>query len=155
MRSILCLLAGLIASPSMAWGQTPIAVAKRWGWIGMWAVDCKVGPSQSLNWILIEARKDALYYVRDAGDQQYDNKVVAAAIEKDGTLEASIVFTEFQPPEMRLQVNVHDIAGRWRNVTNQNTETGEILVAGGIRKSDSKPTLWLHRCAVKGARPEA
>jgi hypothetical protein len=146
------LLATLLASSVVprAMAEDAADVARHWGLIGTWAIDCaKPAKKGQGNTISYEITSDgSLIYRRDF-DAADNNEIVQARVEPDNTLTLSIVMPAFNQTRengiaMQSDGSIHSVFSRG--------EDGTYTIRDGRFVANGKPTPELRRCRTQQSR---
>jgi len=113
---------GVASQASLA--QSNVDVAKNWGLLGTWRLDCTHPPSRSNPDQKYVVREGKLFHERGFGDMSDSHKVIAATLRPDGSLELIVDFTEFH--ETRQYGFVHGRSDTPRTIYNRNIDTDEF-----------------------------
>ncbi len=133
----------LVAAPT-AFAQSNVEVARSWGLIGTWRLDCKAPRSRNNPDLKYIVRDGKLFHERDFGDTTDSHAVIAATRRPDDSLELIVDFTEFH--ETRQYAFVHGGSDRLRTIYNRNVNTGDYSIRDGVVTGSGQPASWQYRC---------
>ncbi|WP_315765090.1 MULTISPECIES: hypothetical protein [unclassified Bradyrhizobium] len=124
--------------------ETAVEVARDWGLLGTWAVDCAKPPRQGQgSTISYEATSEGhLIYRRDL-DSSDNNEVTGARIEPDHTLVLSITMPRYR--QTRENGVTKEADGSIRSIFNRSTD-GSYTIRDGRFVANGKPTPSLRKC---------
>ena len=144
LRLYLLFAALLTCVASSASAETAAGIAREWGLIGTWAVDCEKPPRQGQgNMISYETTSEGrLIYRRDL-DSSDTNEVTDARIEPDQTLVLSIVMPHYR--QTRWNGITKQVDGSIRSVFNRGAD-GSYTIRDGRFVASGKPTPSLRKC---------
>lgn len=135
----------LLASsfPLAASAGSPVEVARKWGLLGSWAVDCSAAPVKGRGAIISYETTAGgnLIYRRDH-DPSDVNEVASARLEADGTLVLSIVL-----PKSRRENGIARTAEGGIRSTFNRGEDGVYTIRDGRFVANGKPTPVLAKCS--------
>ena len=142
---VLLALIGLAATPPAASAQSNVEVAKSWGLIGTWRVDCKQPTSRENPDLKYVVRDGKLFHDRDFGGGTTDSHPVIVATQRpDKSLELVVNFNEFN--ETRQYAFVHGRSDTLRTMYNRNVDTGDYSIRDGMMVASGQPSAWQFRC---------
>jgi hypothetical protein len=133
-----------VALASHASAETAVDVARKWGLIGTWAVDCSAPASREsprLSYVI--AGDNKLVHRRDFGDTQDENPVRDAKASGDGMLNLRVVFPAFN--QTREYGNIRLADGTMRTMYNHDDKQ-QYSIKDGIFTANGNPTPGLHKC---------
>lgn len=124
--------------------ETAVEIARDWGLLGTWAVDCAEPPRQGRgNTISYEATSEGhLIYRRDL-DSSDNNEVTGARIEPDHMLVLSITMPHYR--QTRENGIAKQADGSIRSVFSRGTD-GSYTIRDGRFVANGKPTPPLRKC---------
>lgn len=134
----------LFALPAPSLGQMAAEAAQRWGLLGAWKPDCATPLSRSDGMQIFVVRGSALFLDRDHGDVKDSNPIPQAVINRDGTIDLTIVFE--WAPQTRRNVMARRSDGRIRVITNWDVKTGDYSVRDGKLLHNGNAVPWVTRC---------
>lgn len=131
---------------SSASAETAADVARKWGLLGTWAIDCaKPAKRRPGNTISYEVTADGgLVYRRDFNPSD-NNEVADARIEPDDTLILSIVLPQYKNQRRENGIEMR-FDGSIRSVFNRGVD-GTYTIRDGRFVHNGKPTPILRKCA--------
>ncbi|WP_284419682.1 MULTISPECIES: hypothetical protein [unclassified Bradyrhizobium] len=136
------LLASSFASAASA--DDTVDVARAWGLIGTWALDCEAPPVKGRGTIIsYEVTPDGNLIYRRDHDPSDINEVASARVEPDQTLVLSIVLPRARQTRENGIVKTPD--GGIRSAFNRG-EDGSYTIRDGRFVANGKPTPQLSRC---------
>jgi hypothetical protein len=136
----------LLASPftSDAFADSAADVARDWGLLGTWAVDCSAPPVRGRGTIIsYEVTSDGTLVYRRDHDPSDVNEVAHARVEPDQTLVLSITLPKARQTRENGIAKTED--GSIRSVFNRG-EDGSYTIRDGRFVANGKPTLALRKC---------
>jgi len=140
--SIILLFAGPITSDALA--DSAADVARDWGLLGSWAVDCSAPPVRGRGAIIsYEIASDGRLIYRRDHDPSDVNEVASARIESDETVVLSIVLPRAHQTRENGIAKMAD--GSIRSVFNRG-EDGSYTIRDGRFVANGKPTPLLTKC---------
>lgn len=137
------LLASIIASSAAT--ASSIDVARKWGLLGRWAVDCgnTVKQGGPHNLIAYEATREGKLFYRRNDDPQDNNEIVDAKLGADGVI---ILTTHLPANKQTREMGITKLAdGSTRAIYNHDSE-GHYSVRDGIFTANGNQTPSLRRC---------
>jgi hypothetical protein len=127
-----------------AQAQTTAEVARKWGLLGTWRLDC-TQPRSSQNPDLIYVVRDGkLFHDRDFVDSRDSSAVMTATLKADKSLEIVVSFQSLKQTRQFSFMKGPD--GRIRAASNRNVDTNEYTVRDGKFVSNGASTPWQTRC---------
>jgi hypothetical protein len=142
-RSVFAL-AGMLAVSGAALSETPGNVARNWGLLGVWRLDCAGKRSASDPDYRYVVRNQTLYEDRDFGDHHDSNVIVSATDTTDGGIALVIRFDALSATRERKMIRMDD--GRIRTVMSRNVATNEHSVRDGKFVSNGNATPSQTHC---------
>lgn len=124
---------------------SPVDVARKWGLVGRWAVDCANTVKQGgpHNLIAYEATREGKLFYRRNDDPQDNNEIVDAKLGADGVI---ILTTELPANKQTREMAITKLAdGSTRAMYNHDSE-GNYSVRDGIFTANGNQTPSLRRC---------
>jgi hypothetical protein len=140
-RSVLAL-AGMLAASGASLSETPGNVARNWGLLGLWRLDCAGKRSGSDPGYVV--RNQTLFEDRDFGDHHDSNVILSAADTADGGIALVIRFDVLSATRERRMIRIDD--GRIRTVMSRNVATNEYSVRDGKFVSNGNATPSQTHC---------
>ena len=137
-------LACTVSIARQASAATLSEIARQWGLIGTWAVDCHTPPSQQNIYLTyVTGEEGKVLHKRDFGVGRDANEVLKARIAPNGQLRLVVSFPELS--ETRSYVLMMGGDGRIRAITNRDNQ-GRYSIRNGRLLASGKPTPWQSRC---------
>src|SRR5690349_10611879 len=87
-----CIFAGMLAASGAALAATPAEVARNWGLLGLWRLDCAAKPSRSDPDLKFLVRNGTLYHDRNWGSGHDSSAVTSASITPNGGIDVVVRF---------------------------------------------------------------
>jgi NAD(P)-dependent dehydrogenase (short-subunit alcohol dehydrogenase family) len=137
-------LVSLVATPVAAVAQSNIEMARSWGLLGTWRLDCDKPKSRANPDLKYVVRDGRLFHDRDFGDTTDSQPVIVATRRSDDSLELIVRFDGFG--QTRQFVFVHGRSDTLRAVYNRDVESGELSIQDGKFTASGEPTAWQFRC---------
>jgi hypothetical protein len=142
-KSVLAL-AGMLAASGASLSETPGNVAKNWGLLGVWRLDCAGTRSGSDPDYRYVVRNQTLFEDRDFGDHHDSSAIVSATNTADGGIALVIRFDVLSMTRERKMIRMDD--GRIRTVMSRNVATNEYSVRDGKFVSNGNATPSQTHC---------
>ena len=143
--NLLCLtLVGLVAAPVAAVAQSNVEVARSWGLLGTWRLDCAKPKSRAnpdLKYVMHDGK---LFHDRDFGDDADSQPIIVATRRPDDALELVVQFGGFH--QTRQFIFVHGRSDSLRAIYNRDVDSGELSIRDGKFTGSGEPTPWQYRC---------
>lgn len=139
----LTLLASMTAGSAAS--ASPADVAREWGLLGRWAVDCAKTVKQGgpHNLIAYEATREGKLFYRRNDDPQDNNEIVDAKLGANGVI---VLTTEMPANKQTREMGLTKLAdGSTRSMYNHDSE-GNYSVRDGIFTANGNQTPPLHKC---------
>jgi len=136
--------AGLVAAPSTALAQSNAEMARSWGLLGSWRLDCGKPTSREnpdLKYVLHDGK---LFHDRDFGDGRDSQPVIVAMRRPDDSLELVVRFDGFR--QTRQFIFEHGPNDSLRAVYNRDVDSGSLSIRDGKFTSSGEPAPWQFRC---------
>jgi hypothetical protein len=143
-RSVAFALLLVVVAGQAAQAQTTAEVARKWGLVGTWRLDCVQPRSQSnpdLNYVV---RGGKLFHDRDFGNNQDSSAVMTAVVKADKSLEIVVKFDSLKQTRQFALMKGPD--GRIRAVSNRNVDTNEYSIRDGKFTANGGTPPWQTRC---------
>jgi hypothetical protein len=141
-RMTLLALAGLLATVGPSFAQAPADIARDWGMLGVWRLDCNASPSQSDPDLKYVVRNGTLYHERDWGNGGDVNEVVSARVSPEGGIDLTVKFNSLG--QTREYVDVKQPDGRIRAIMSRNVDTDEYSIRDGQFADGRTPPAQTH-----------
>jgi hypothetical protein len=122
-------LAGLLAAAGAACAQTPADVARDWGLLGVWRLDCTVKANRSDPDLKYVVRNGKLYHERDWGDGGDSSEIIAARITPEGGIALTVRFTSLG--QTREFIDVKQDERHIHAIMSRNVDTNEYSIRDG------------------------
>jgi hypothetical protein len=141
----------LAQNPSDAGGRphattrSPVEVARDWGLLGSWRINCGAPASQNNVTVTYADVGGSLFYQRDNGEAQDSNPVISAIVTPDDQMEYVIDLVAAKQKRRNVIVKADD-GSQYRTVNNSNVETGDYSVRDGKFVPQGTVTPWLNHC---------
>jgi hypothetical protein len=136
---------GMLVVPGAVFAQSGAQIARSWGLVGAWQVDCDSAPDDRNPVYVYVVRGGQLYVDRDFGADSRDSSAITdVARTPEGAIRYVINFTELK--QMRQHTNIRAPDGRMRTYSNKNLTTGEASVVDGKYTSNGQVSQWMTRC---------
>jgi hypothetical protein len=145
LRSLILVLAGLVALPGPGVAQSTAEIASRWGLIGTWALDCSQPASGSNGYLTYVVRRAGqVSHERDFGDRQDVNEVKQLSVGFGGALELVIDFPALKHARKFTLLMGPD--GRIKAMANSRADGTEPTIRDGKFTGNGGETPWQVRC---------
>jgi hypothetical protein len=138
------LFAGVLALPTVTLAETVADTAADWGLVGVWALDCRLPPSQGNAYqAYVVASGGRLVHERDFGLRQDAGDVLRATLAVGG-IDLLVYFPA--SAQTRLITLAKSPDGRLRILSDSFTSTNEYAVRDGKFAGTGIDTPWQMRC---------
>jgi hypothetical protein len=128
MSRLAVVLAGMLAA-SGAFAATPADVARKWGLLGLWRLDCAAKPTVSDPDLRFVVRSGTLYYDRAWGSGHDSSVITSATLTPNGGIDVVVRFQSLS--QTREWIDVKEDDGRIRAIMNRNVDTNEYSIRDG------------------------
>ena len=137
-------LLALLASSAQALGQTAAEAALRWGLLGTWKPNCATPTSRGDPRYEYVVRGAGLFLDRDYNEGKDTSSIPTAVVNRDGTIELTIIFEQAQSTRKNTLTRRGD--SHIRVTTNYDIKTGEYSVRDGKLLHNGNEVPWQARC---------
>lgn len=132
------------ATAQAAAAQTTAEVARKWGLLGTWRLDCTQPRSESNPDLAYAVRDGKLFHDRDFGKNRDSSAVVTAVVKADKSIEVVVNFVSLRQTRQFALMKGPD--GRIRAISNRNVDTNEYSIKDGKFTSNGGTPPWQTRC---------
>jgi hypothetical protein len=122
-------LAGMLAAAGASFADTPAEVARDWGLLGIWRLDCTVKASRGDPDLKYVVRGGKLFHERDWGDGGDSSEILAAEVTPEGGIALTVRFESLA--QTRQFVDVKRDEQHIHAVMSRNVETNEYSIRDG------------------------
>jgi hypothetical protein len=139
----IALLVAIAAGPG-AQAQTTAEVARKWGLIGTWRLDCtrpRSGDNPDLAYVV---RDGKLFHDRHFGNNGDSNAVITAVVKANKAIEVVVKFDSLNQTRQFALMKGPD--GRIRAISNRNVDTNEYSIRDGKFTANGATPPWQTRC---------
>jgi hypothetical protein len=132
------------ATALAAAAQTTAEVARKWGLLGTWRLDCTQPRSESNPDLAYAVRDGKLFHDRDFGKNRDSSAVMTAVVKADKSIEVVVKFDSLKQTRQFSLMKGPD--GRIRAVSNRNVDTNEYSIRDGKFTANGGTPPWQTRC---------
>jgi len=141
-----------LISIALAFAQSPASTIKEFGLLGIWADDCRLGPSPSNQFAnfsvsprgIIELHND---FGPDYGDMLY--RIVDA--KRIGRFRISLRQLLMTDDQVALDIVMLKSNERIRILSSRGADGTKYVQGGTIPAANNRETLWMERCDTRSA----
>jgi hypothetical protein len=145
LRTIAGLVLALLASADIAIAQKTGDTLRRWGLLGIWALDCSKPASSNNDYLSYVADSEGkVSHNRDFGDHRDVNAIEQTRTGRGGALELIVNFPGLS--QTRKFTMVMGVDGRIRTMANSKADDTEPTIKGGKFIANGHDTPWQTRC---------
>jgi len=137
-------LLGAATAPTAAVAQSNVEMARSWGLLGTWRLECGKPTSRENPDLKYVVRDGKLFHDRDFGDTTDSQPVIVATRRPDDSLELVVRFDGFH--QTRQFIFVHGRNDSLRAINNRDVDSGELSIRDGKFTASGEPTPWQFRC---------
>jgi hypothetical protein len=125
--------------------ETVGEIARRWGLIGPWSLDCSLQPDRGKGTLFAYeiTGDDRVVHRRSFGDSTDENEVVTAEVSGDGMLNLRVYFPGLKQTREYGLMMLPD--GTMRAIYNRN-QKDEYTIKDGRFTANGNPTPLQHKC---------
>ena len=122
-------LAGLLAAASASFADTPADLARDWGLLGVWRLDCTVKASRGDPDLKYVVRDGKLYHERDWGDGGDSSEIISAKLTPEGGIDLTVKFTSLG--QTREFIDVKQDEQHIHAIMSRNVDNNEYSIRDG------------------------
>jgi len=147
-RLLLVMTLSVVIAPRAS-AESAAEIAKQWGLIGPWSLDCSLPPDHGKGTVLsYEISDDHVVHRRDFGDASDEADVLSLSVSADGMIHLRVYFPSVKQTREYGMIHLPD--GTIRAMYNRN-DKNQYSIKDGKFTQTGKPTPPQHKCERQAA----